>query len=218
MYLARNESPSLPELLTRTADNSAFYSVLTEAVLLKDIGEIAGYSSQPGYRLIRVDQRTNEESANEFEIALVDDTHTSVAYYANVTLLSIPKVSNRLIAQFKIWRSASMRHSAALCEISQIVLFNYILQFHDVLLAEESVGGDGSFNWHRQVSRAIGLGLHVYACDLTTHALRLLPTQSALNDVQDHNWSGTDPKVLQAIISKHSIHGQWARGIQHKIL
>ena len=200
MYLATKERTTLPEL-SRTADNSAFYAALTGACGISNIGEHAGYRPQSGYRLIRVDHRQNKGSANEFEIALVDDIKASVALYVLITLLSIPEVGSRYIARHQVWRSADMSHFSARSEISQTVLFSYILQRHDLLLTTDAVIGDGEFYWHRQVSRAIELGFHVYAYDLATQALQSIPTQCALNDVQDQSWSSIAPELLQVIIS-----------------
>lgn len=70
------------EVFTRTADNSALYSALAEAVEISDIGEKAGFDSGPDYRLIRIDRRLDVTSDREFEIALIDDLELSVAYYA----------------------------------------------------------------------------------------------------------------------------------------
>lgn len=201
MLLPRNERTPLKKLLTRTADNSAFYAALTGAEVVSEIGEAAGYSPQPGYRLIRVDRRLDNSSINEFEIALVDDAQGSVAYYVQGTLLSIPEVSSRSIAQHGVWRSANTRHSLALREISRTVLFSYIVQHYDLLLAEEAANGEGKFYWHRQVSRAIALGLHVYAYDRVTQALQPIQTQCELNEVQDQAWSGATQKSLWALIS-----------------
>ncbi|WP_447781200.1 hypothetical protein [Pseudomonas plecoglossicida] len=159
MYLATKELSELPELLTRTADNSAFYAGLTQLDGISDISESAGYNAQPGYRLIRVDRRPYEGSANDFEIALVDDAKASVAFYTKVTLLSVPEVSSRYIARHRVWRSASTRHSLALSEISRTVLFGYILPNYDLLLGEDAITDDGKFYWHRQMSRALQTGL-----------------------------------------------------------
>jgi len=208
MYVASNERASLPQLLTRTADNSSFYAALTGADRISDIGERADYSAPPGYRLVRVDHRMHEGNSNEFEIALLDDAEGSVAFYAKATLLSIPEVSERKVARHQIWRSTSMRHSLALREISRAVLFGYILRHYDLLLAEDAVTGDGKFYWHRQVSRAIALGFHVYAYDLATQALRSISTQCELNDVHDLTWSITSPVPLHALISTYSLVSQ----------
>jgi len=205
MHLSEKERTSLAELLTRTADNHALYAVLTVADGFSDISESADYSSQPGYRLIRVNHRLEEDRVKEFEIALLDDSQASIAYYAKINLLSIPEISSRLIAQHRVWRSASIRHSAALRDISRTVLFSYLVQDYDVLLAEDSITGDGRFYWSRQVSRAIELDLRVY--DLTTQTIQAISTQQALNRVQDQAWSGVSPKIARALISTHPLHG-----------
>ncbi|MFJ4051440.1 hypothetical protein [Pseudomonas hunanensis] len=201
MHLSTKDRTSLAELLTRTAENHALYAVLTVADGFSDISESADYSSQPGYRLIRVNHRLGEDRVKEFEIALLDDSEASIAYYAKINLLSIPEISSRLIAQHLVWRSASIRHSAALRDISRTVLFSYLVQDYDVLLAEDSITGDGRFYWSRQVSRAIELDLRVYAYDLTTQTLQAISTQQALNGVQDQAWSGVSPKIARALIS-----------------
>lgn len=201
MSLAAQKRASLSGLLTRTADNSAFYAALTTAGGVSDIGETAGYSAEPSYRLIRVDRQLDSDSVNEFEIALVNDVELSVIYYAKVAVIHIPEVSNRNIAKHQVWRSASMCHSEALRDISQKVLLGYIAQRYELLLAEDAVWGDGKFYWHRQVSRALELGYHVFSYDGISHTLRPIPTQRALSDLQDQAWSSAGPDSLRALIS-----------------
>lgn len=138
---------------------------------------------------------------NEFEIALVDDIDLSVAYYDKVTLLDDPRVSRRHFARNLVWRSASRRHSLALRDISQHVLFGYIVNDYDILVAADTITNGGNFNWHRQASRAIEIGLHVYVYDPATQAFRPIPTQHVLNDVQDQAWSGANQDALRAVIS-----------------
>lgn len=201
MYLAIKELEALPELLTCTTGNSAFYARLTRADGVSNIVENAGYSAQPGYRLIRVDHWPPEGEVNDFEIALVDDAEASVVFYTKVSLLSNPEVSNRYIARHQVWRSASTRHSLALLEISRTVLFGYILQRYDLLLEVDAFAGDGTFYWHRQISRAIELGFHVRIYNQATQAFRSIPTQCELSYLQDQIWSCTALESLQAFIS-----------------
>ncbi|WP_434119923.1 hypothetical protein [Pseudomonas fortuita] len=201
MSLAAQKRASLPGSLTRTADNSAFYAALTTARGVSDIGQTAGFSAESSYRLIRVDRQLDSDSVNEFEIALVNDVELSVIYYAKVDLLRIPEVSNREIAKHQVWRSASMCHSEALRGVSQKVLLGYIAQRYELLLAEDAVFGDGKFYWHRQVSRALELGFHVFSYDGVVRALRPIPTQRALNDLQDQAWSSDGARSLRALIS-----------------
>ncbi|PYG97492.1 hypothetical protein CVV67_26850 [Arthrobacter stackebrandtii] len=85
---------------------------------------------------------------------------------------------------------------------------NGILQRYALLLVEDAVKDDGKFYWHRQVSRAIALGFHVYAYDFATQALRSIPTQCAPNDVQELTWSITAPVYLLALISTYSLVSQ----------
>ena len=211
MYRATIERAELTELLKLTADNSAIYAALTGADGVSEIGVHSGYSAQPRYRLIRVDHRLQKGSVDQFEIALVDDAESSVGFYATATLLSIPELSSRKIARHQVWRSAIIRHSLALRDISQAVLFGYILQRYDLVIAEDAVTGDGKFYWHRQVSRVVDLGFYVYAYNPATQVLSPIPTQSALNDVQDQIWSGTNSDHVQALISIHPLPSQQAK-------
>lgn len=201
MPLATQERSEPPEQFTRTADNSALYTALTEAVGGSNISEKAGCLIEPDYRLIRVDNRLVASCGHGFEIALVDDAEFSVAYYARVTQLQIPEAGSRLVARYKLWRSTSVRHSQVLSEISQTVLFKYIVHDYNLFLTDEAVTGDGKFYWFRQMSRAIELDLHVYAYDPKTRALRPISTQRALADMQEQVWSDTAPECLRAIIS-----------------
>ncbi|PZW48219.1 hypothetical protein F477_02423 [Pseudomonas sp. URIL14HWK12:I3] len=201
MSLTNHKHAALHGSLTRTADNAAFYAALTIAGGVSDIGETAGYSAEPNYRLIRVDRQLDSDSVDEFEIALVNDVEFSVIYYTRVTLIHIPEISNRNIAEHLFWRSANMCHSEALRDISQKVLLGYIAQRYELLLTEDAALGDGKFYWHRQVSRALELGFHVFSYDGVTQALRPIPSQRALIDLQDQAWSCACPQSLRALIS-----------------
>lgn len=200
MSLAARERSALSALLARTADNSPFYTLLTAADGVREINELAGLKADPRYRLVRVDRRLGP-AKNEFEIALVDDIEMSVAFYDKVTLVCVPGVSSRLLARNSIWRSASSRHSLALRDISQQVFFNYIVQHYDIFLAADTMTDGGNFNWHRQVSRAIEKGLYAFVYDPATKALQSIPTQRALNDLQDLAWSDSNHEALRAVIS-----------------
>ncbi|WP_435652681.1 hypothetical protein ACSC9T_14775 [Pseudomonas putida] len=189
------------ETLTRTADNAAMYAALTGAERVCSIGEPVS-NTVPGYRLVRVDDRLNTVGGDEFEIALVDDTSALVAYYAKVTVVDFPCSGNRPVARCQIWRSADMRHTQALLDISQRVLFGHLIRNYDVHLDEAGITDGGRFYWHRQISRAIYEGLHVYLYDPISQELRPMHTQRALNEIEDQAWSGTNQKTLQAIISK----------------
>lgn len=201
MSLTALERSALSALLALRADNAAVYAALTAAKGVRDINEIAGLGADPRYRLIRVDHRLGTAERNEFEIALVDDIELSVAYYDKVTLVRAPKVSTRYLASNLAWRSASSRHSLALRDISQKILFSYLVHHYDILLAANKMADGGVFYWPRQVSRALKKGLHVYTYEPTTQAIQSIPTQRALDDLQDQVWSGTSQEDLQAIIS-----------------
>lgn len=204
MSLALPKSSALSTILARTADNSAFYATLTAAEGVREITEMAGLTD-PRYRLVRVDHRMGTAERNEFEIALIDDIELSVVYYDKVTLVYAPEVSSRQLARNLVWRSANSRHSLALRDISQKILFSYIVNDYDILLTEEAMTDGGNFYWHRQVSRAIEKGLHVYAYDPTMQALWPIATQRDLNDLQDQAWVGGNHEALQAIISSSQI-------------
>lgn len=194
--------------LARTAENFALYAALTGAEEMRDISELAGYVAQPGYRLIRVDDRLKTLGDTEFEIALIDDAQSSVAYYVKAAIVCIPETGNRPAVRNRVWRSASNRHSLALRDISQKVFFGYIAQHYDLLLADGEIFGSGKYYWHRQVSRAIEAGLNVSV--YVQAAQRFLPvaTQCALNDIQDQAWSRTNPEPLLALVSIIPI-GDW---------
>lgn len=200
MSLTALERSALSALLARRADNAAVYAALTAAKGVREINEIAGLEADPRYRLIRVDHRLGTAERNEFEIALVDDVELSVAYYDQVTLVRAPKVSTRYLASNLAWRSASSRHSLALRDISQKVLFSYLVNHYDILLAANKMADEGIFIGP---DRFLGRlkGLHVYTYNPTTQAIQSIPTQRALDDLQDQVWSGISQDDLQAIIS-----------------
>lgn len=201
MSLAAQERSSLSELLVRSTDNSAFYAALTGADRVHEINEVVGLRADPRYRLIRVDHRLGKANNIRFEIALLDDIELSVAYYNKVTLMRAPGVNTRQFAHNIVWRSPSSRHSLALRDISYKVLFNYIIQNYDIFLAADLMTDGGIFHWHRLVSRAVKNGLHAYVYDAATQALQPIPTQYALNEIQDQAWSGTNQEAMKAIIS-----------------
>jgi len=76
--------------LACTADDIALYAALTGAKNIREISELAGYVAQPGYRLIHVDDRLKTFGDIGFEIALVDDVQSSIAYYVEAALVRIP--------------------------------------------------------------------------------------------------------------------------------
>ncbi|MCS4065485.1 hypothetical protein [Pseudomonas putida] len=208
MSLTLPKRSAISTLLARTADNSAYYTALTTAEGLfeiTEINELVDLRADPQYRLIRIDHRLGMEERDGFEIALVDDIELSVAYYDKVTLGRSPDIGRRKLASNLIWRSASNRHSRALRDISQKVLFSYMVNDYDILLDAEAITDGGNFYWHRQVSRAIEKGLHAYAYDPTTQALRPIQTQLALNNLQDQVWTEVNHKALIAIISNSQI-------------
>ncbi|AVF57467.1 hypothetical protein JRG49_01630 [Pseudomonas fulva] len=194
--------------LTHTANNSALYASLVAAQGWRDISEQVGYSADPGYRLIRVDDRLSAVGSNEFEIALVDDVRSAVAYYDKVTLVSIPEAGNRLAARNQIWRSADVNHILPLREITQKVLFGYIAQLYNLILAEGDMPSGGRFYWHRQVSRAIEAGFYVYVYESTTGGFRSISTQHALNDLLDQIWSADKPEPFLALVSTFALISQ----------
>ncbi|HDS1816156.1 TPA: hypothetical protein QEM96_000778 [Pseudomonas putida] len=208
MTLSAVLSDVLSERLTRTADNAALYTALTGADGMRVIGEQLEYSAETGYRLIRVDRHLNSIDGDEFEIALIDDAQSSVAYYIKVTLALSPQPTNRNTAYYRVWRSASHRHSLALRDISQKVLFGYIAQHYDIFLTEGDVSGGGRFYWHRQISRAIEGGFYVSIYDQTAQAFRPVLTQRALSDIQDQTWSTADHEPLIALVSTVPLSSQ----------
>lgn len=201
MHNAAKAHTSYSPLLMRTADNAAFYTALTRAEGMHEISDKAAFGGESPYRLIRVDGRFEKADDDEFEIALIDDAESSVAYYDKVTVVHLPEISSRRIAHSRIWRSASYRHSLALRDILQKVLFGYLVQEYDVLISQGPASWESEFYWYRKVSCAVEAGLYVYVQDLATEELRPIPTQSALNEIQDRSWSGTDEGSLRAFIS-----------------
>lgn len=194
-------------LLTRKADNTALYLALTTAEKSRVINDKAGFSSDPRYRLLRVDHRLDSVRGDEFEVALVDDGELSVAFYDRVTLLHFQGI-DRPIARNRVWRSPTSRHAKALREITRMVFFSYIIQDHYILLEDDPVAGIGKFNWHRQVSRAIEQGLHVLAYDSVTQALRSISTQRELNDLMDQAWSESHHMFSRALVSQSPMSAQ----------
>ncbi|MDH0619158.1 hypothetical protein [Pseudomonas fulva] len=194
--------------LACTADDIALYAALTGAKNIREISELAGYVAQPGYRLIHVDDRLKTFGDIGFEIALVDDVQSSIAYYVEAALVRIPETGNRPAVRYQVWRSASNRHSLALRDISQKVFFGYIVQHHDLLLAGDEISGNGKHYWHRQVSRAIEAGLSVSVYVQAAQRFRPVTTQCGLNDIQDQAWSHTNQEPLLALVSSTST-GDW---------
>lgn len=84
--------------LTRTVDNAVLYASLTGA----EGGRVLYDQFSSGYRLIRVNNRLNAVGGNQFEIVLVDDTSSSVAYYDKVTLVRLQNIGSRQVARNQI--------------------------------------------------------------------------------------------------------------------
>lgn len=188
--------------LMRTADNAALYAALTGAEHVADISAEAKCVLAPGYRLIRVDHRKRPNS-DEFEIALVNDLETSVAYYNKVMISIITDLNCRPATQNLVWRSPNALHAAVLRDVPQKVFFNYILEKYDVILSDNQQTGEGKFFWQRQMSNALAFGMHVYYYQMMTAQLQPIPNQDALNDLEDQLWSeDEDQQYHLALISK----------------
>lgn len=188
--------------LMRTADNAALYTALSGAERVSDISADAQCVLAPGYRLIRIDHRVRP-SGDEFEIALINDIDSSVVYYNKVLISLISDLNCRPATQNLVWRSPNARHAAVLRDVAQKVFFNYVLERYDVILSDNQHTGDGKFFWQRQMSNAIALGLHVYYYQMMTAQLEPVPTQEALNDLEDKLWSEDDEQLYHlALISR----------------
>lgn len=188
--------------LVRTADNAALYTALSGAQHVADISADAQCVLAPGYRLIRVDHRVRPNS-DEFEIALINDVESSVVYYNKVVISVIRDLNCRPATQNLVWRSSNAQHSAVLRDVAQKVFFNYVLERYDVILSDNQHTGDGKFFWQRQMSNAIALKMHVYYYKMLTAELQHIPTQEALNDLEDKLWSEEDEQLYHlALISK----------------
>lgn len=207
MPFSSQELSGLTTLLTRKADNAALYLALTTAEKSRAINDKAGFIADPRYRLLRVDHRLDAARGNEFEVALVDDGELSVAFYDRVTLLHFRGI-NRQIAQNRVWRSSNSRHDNALRDITRKVFFDYLIQDHDILLADDLMTDGGRFNWHRQVSHAIEQGLHVLTYDSVTLALRSIKLQRELNNLMDQAWSHSHHVRFRALVSQFPLGAQ----------
>ncbi|KQQ53603.1 hypothetical protein ASF84_17475 [Pseudomonas sp. Leaf127] len=175
--------------LIRKTDNAALYAALSGAAHVTDISAEVQCLMAPGYRLIQVNHRLHPND-DEFEIALINDLESSVAYYNKVLISTITDLSSRRAVQNLAWRSPSAQHAAVLRNVVQQVLFDYLLERYDVILSDNPKTGNGLFFWQRQISNAIAYGLRVYYLQGTSTQFQLIPTQKALNSLVDRLWSG----------------------------
>lgn len=197
---------ALSAQLTRSATNSGLYAAFSSAKRLTDISVDARCLVVRGYRLVRVDQRVCV-NGDGFEIALLNDVDGTVAYYNKVRVTVTPAPSPRIVAQCFVWRSPHARHAAAVREIAQNVLFNYIVGRYDVMLSDNQESGEGKFLWQRQASTAIAYGLCVFYLGLAEQ-LQPIYTQEALNDLIDQLWTEThEQKDHLVLISKPRSNG-----------
>ena len=185
--------------LARTAENEMAYSSLSGAEHMTDISAEAACVVPPGYRLIRVDPQDRTRDG-DFEIALICDTLLSVVYYNKVMIADL---RGRSTSRNLVWRSACTQHAAVIRDVAENVMFRYILDHHDVILADSEQAGEGKFFWQRQLSKAIAYGLHAYYFHEATEELHPISTQGALSLLVDRLWSVSEQEQHHfALISK----------------
>lgn len=198
------DSRELTARLKQGATNSTLYSAFGDVPRVTDISTDTRSVMAPGYRLIRLDQRMGV-SSDGFEIALLNDVTASVAYYSKVKVTVTSPSSPRAIAHCFVWRSPDARHAGMVREVSQSVLFNYIVERYDVILSDSQEIGAGRFLWQRQASAAIAYGLGVSYLGLAEQ-LRPIPTQEELNDLIDQLWSETHEQEDHLVVISKAGH------------
>jgi len=187
------------EKLTRAVDNKAFYAALSAAKHVTNIAVNSECGLRSGYRLIRIDGRSNGIGAN-FEIALVDDLEHSVVYYSMVMSTTL---NDRPTAQTWVWRTYATSHWEALQTIVSKESFKYIIERFDILISNDLQMGSGEFFWLRQMTNSIADGYSVYYCKALTTKLQPISTQAALDHFVDQCWSGLhEQSQYLALISR----------------
>lgn len=161
------------------------YHALVSHEHIEEIAGGLGLGLPPGYRLIYVASRLNDD---QFEIALINDYTAEVAYYNQVAIVHYKDLECRAAAQQRVWRSFNQQHKAALRDLPSMVLFGYILARYDVILSDNIQTGEGRHFWKAEMSEALYRKRYVYHYQLTTGELQHIRTNAELAHLSDQIW------------------------------
>lgn len=189
MLLNQSDRRAPLAALHRSADNAYLYRSLRGSANLTDISTDTRCALPPGYRLIRVDD-PQCQNGDGFEIALLNDLESCVAYHSEVSISVVSGTNGRRAANTLVWRSPSGQHSAVIREVGWAVFFKYILERFDASISVGTEKEAGMHFWQRQVSESVARGLYVYYLSPTGDREHV-STQTALKDLVDRLWSGS---------------------------
>lgn len=181
-----------------SGNNQSLYKKISNAKRSIDISADVDCVLPHSYRLLRLDDRGGLR--NGYEIALLNDLESSLAYYIEVTL----KAGT---ATHKAWRSPNAQHAAVIADIADKVFFNYLLKRQNIVLSNDQVTGEGQHRWQRQLSHALMRGMKVYVCQ-TGGQLQHIEDQAALDELVDRVWSSSENQSsTSALICRTDLTG-----------
>lgn len=177
----------------------SLYKRISNAERSIDISADVASVLPDSYRLLRLDDR--DGLRNGYEIALLNDLESSLAFYIQVTLKAG-------MATQIAWRSPSSQHAAVIADIADKVFFDYLLKRHDIVLSNDQITGEGQHRWQRQLSHALMRGMKIYLCQ-TGGQLKYIENQAALNELVDGAWSNSEHQSsTAALICKVGLTGK----------
>ena len=191
--------------LNESQNNRALYSAVVNG---RDITEeVPNLSLAPGYRLVRIDNRTPDKIKNEhFELALVNDVTEEIAYYNRVIFQPDTFLKCRPVTQILVWRTQKPKHRKILHTLAGIIFLEYLLEKYDVIVSDQNQTHEGMSFWQARMYDALERGLHLYAYDVIE--CKLIPLTNEYELEKGETWLWGEPEHFQerlAIISKFSL-------------
>jgi hypothetical protein len=113
----------------------------------------------------------------------VSQDNKFITYLTQYTLNAYPYLSRQSCTQIKIWRT----NEAPVTLVSRI-FWDQLFKLTGLIVSDNQQTPDGREFWHRQASRALGLGIHVYVVDLTDGEKLLVKDITHLREL----WAGRD--------------------------
>lgn len=175
--------------------NREKYHALMSANL--EVLSVNGVTLSAGYQLLRVD---SQQKPNHFQIALVSNSRQEVVYYNDIAINPDVSLNAKPATQVLVWRSSSPRHRTELYDIATAIFTQYLLQNYSVIVTDNHQTRDGYSFWQRRISDAIEGNFFVYAYNVMTTTLNLVPDLDAFEDLQDITWSEKDEAQFQLMI------------------
>lgn len=177
------------------------YQSLCDAAQHAAPGQEVLFALPPGYRVVLFD---HQPLATEhwLEVGLINDIESSVVYYWKAAVSKLAQIDRWVAAQKVAWCFPGAQHAAVLHGLPLQIFLKLIAPRYDLVVSDDHQQGLTTDRWLKQLSTAIGLGLHVYVYESDVGRFQLLPTQRALEDFTDQVWSASrEPIHQKALIS-----------------